>query len=274
MDDTLVIVILVCVILLVLVFGLFYIITQLRPIDGIKDINEKLGTSTGLGLGGEKTLETTLKSWIEGNLVVKRLAMPNQSRVNVEYAYNIGKSIGQDFWVPIDNKKGGQPRKNIEDVGTKYVGKNNGFEPFTTPYGIITTNEEDYEKYQAQNWKVLAKENNVIIVKHDQIIPFLEFLQWQFDKLNPQNDLLTVVNLALRWESHHEKAKELTAKITKAVGDFDTHIANRPDKVEATIPLPEGSLVDEEAEITTSIPEESQSDEEADATTSIPEESQ
>jgi hypothetical protein len=253
MNDTLILVILVCVVLLVLIFGLFYIITQLRPIDGIKDINDKLGTSTGLGLGGEKTLETTLESWITGNLVAKRLAMPNQNRANVEYAYNIGKSVGKDYWVPIDNKKGGQPRKNIEDVSTKYVGKNNGSEPFTTPYGIITTNEEDYEKYQAQNWKVLAKENNVIIVKHDQIIPFLEFLQWQFDKLNPQNNLLTVVNLALRWETHHEKAKELTAKITKAVGEFGTHIANRPDKLEATIPLPESSLVDEEAEITTSM---------------------
>ena len=263
MDDTLILVILACVILLVLIFGLFYIINQLRPIDGIKDINDKLGTSTGLGLGGEKTLETILESWIEGNLVVKRLAMPNQNRVNVEYAYNIGKSIGRDFWVPIDNKKAGNPRKNIEDVGTKYVGKNNGSEPFTTPYGIITTNEEDYELYKNQNWKVLAKENNVIVVKHDQIIPFLEFLQWQFDKLEPQNDLLTVVNLALRWESHHEKAKELTVKITKAVDEFNKHITGRPDKVEATIPLPEGSLADEEVEATIPQLEESQPDEES-----------
>ena len=94
----------------------------------------------------------------------------------------------------------------------------------------------------------LAKENNVIVVKHDQIIPFLEFLQWQFDKLEPQNELFTVVNLALRWESHHEKAKELTEKITKAVDEFKKHIIGRPDKVEATIPLPEESQTDEESE--------------------------
>jgi hypothetical protein len=246
MDDTLILVILACVILLVLVFGLFYIINQLRPIDGIKDINEKLGTSTGLGLGGEMTLETVLESWIKGNLIVKRLAMPNQSRVNVEYAYNIGKSIGQDYWVPIDNKKGGNPRKNIEDVSKKYVGKNNGSVPFTTPYGIITTNEEDYQQYQNQNWKVLAKENNIIIVKHNQILPFIEFLQWQFDKLEPQNDLLTVVNVALSWETHHEKSKELTEKITKSVDEFKKHIIGRPDKIESTIPIIEESQIDEE----------------------------
>ena len=255
MDDTLILVILACVILLVLVFGLFYIINQLRPIDGIKTINEKLGSSTGLGLGGEKTLETILESWIESNLVVTRLTMPNQNRINVEYAYNIGKSIGQDYWVPIDNKKGGSPRKNIEDVGTKYVGKNNGSEPFTTPYGIITTNEEDYELYQNQNWKIIAKVNNIIVVKHDQIIPFLEFLQWQFDKLEPQNDVLTVVNLALGWETHHEKSKELTEKITKAVDEFKKHSIARPDKVEATIPLLESSEDESPPELGTSIVE-------------------
>ena len=133
MDDTLILVILALVILLVLIFGLFYIINQLRPIDGINAINEKLGSSTGLGLGGEKTLEAILEPWISVNLVTTRLAMPNQAKVNVEYAYNMGKSQSRGLWIPIDNKKKGNPRVNIEDVAKKYVGKNNGNVPFTTP---------------------------------------------------------------------------------------------------------------------------------------------
>jgi len=240
MDDTLILVILACVILIVLIFGLIYLINQLRPIDGIRAIEERLGSSTGLGLGGEKELEAILKPWISANLVTTQLAMP-QSRSNVEYAYNVGKSRGRDFWIPIDNKKGGTARKNIEDVGKKYVGKNDGNIPFTTPFAIITTNEPDYAKYEAEKWKILAKEYHIIVVKHSQIIPFLEFLQWYFDKFQPMSDLSAVINLALRWETHHDKAKELTEKITKAVDEFKKHIIDKPDKIEATIPLPESS---------------------------------
>ena len=110
-------------------------------------------------------------------------------------------------------------------------------------------------------------------MKHDQIIPFLEFLQWYFDTIKPHDDLLTIVNLALRWETHHEKAKELTEKITKAVDEFKKHIIGRPDKVEATIPLPESPEGESPPELESSIventvedgtlPEESQTDEES-----------
>ena len=79
-------------------------------------------------------------------------------------------------------------------------------------FGIISVNDEHYEIY-TQSWKDFARKQNVIIVKHEQIIPFLEFLQWHHDIFVPLNDLSAVVNLTTRWEGHHATTADIANEI-------------------------------------------------------------
>jgi hypothetical protein len=236
MDDILIVAILATVSLLVLIIGFGFLIYLLRPLDAIAGIQDKLGSSTGLGAGGEASLKAILQPYMDANLVVEKLKMPDNPRSNVEFAYNIGKTQGGELYVPIDNKFGGSPKKNITDVGQKYVGKNtvNG-SAFTTAFGIISVNDEHYENY-TQSWKDFARKQNVIIVKHEQIIPFLEFLQWHHDIFVPLNDLSAVVNLTTRWEGHHATTADIANEIEKVVKKFKAHIVNKPENLSATLP--------------------------------------
>ena len=56
MDDILIVAILATVSLIVLIIGFGFLIYLLRPLDAIAGIQEKLGSSTGLGAGGEASL--------------------------------------------------------------------------------------------------------------------------------------------------------------------------------------------------------------------------
>lgn len=235
MDDILIVAILATVSLLVLIIGFGFLIYLLRPLDAIAGIESKLGSSTGLGAGGEASLKAILQPYMDANLVVEKLKMPDNPRSNVEFAYNIGKTQGGILYVPIDNKHGGDCRKNITDVGQKYVGKNTKDGAFTTAFGILAVNNEHYEKY-THSWKDIARKQNVIIVKHEQIIPFLEFLQWHHDVFVPLNDLSAVVNLTTRWEGHHATSSDIADEIEKVVKKFKTHIVNKPETLSATLP--------------------------------------
>tara|TARA_B100002052_G_C15845469_1_gene582278 strand:+ start:104 stop:826 length:723 start_codon:yes stop_codon:yes gene_type:complete len=240
MDDLTFIIVFAAIFLLILI-GFGFLALLLKPLDGIQ---KSLGSSAGLGKGGERTLQTILGPYIDANLVEEKLKMPDNPRSNVEFAYNIGKTKGSIFYVPIDNKRGGQPRKNIEDVSQKYVGKNQkDGGAFTTPFGLLAVNQEDYSKYTT-SWKEFARERNVIVVRHEEILPFLEFLQWYHDMFVPLNNHSSVVNLTRRWEAHHSSSAEIADEIEKSVKKFKTHVLNRPEYLSAT--LPESSLDEEE----------------------------
>jgi hypothetical protein len=240
MDDVTIIIVLAAILFLI-VIGFGFLALLLRPLEGIQNA---LGSSAGLGKGGERTLQTILGPYIDANLVVEKLKMPDNPRSNVEFAYNIGKTKGSLFYVPIDNKRGGQPRKNIEDVSKKYVGKNQkDGGAFTTPFGLLAVNNDDYAKYTT-SWKDFARERNVIVVRHEEIITFLEFLQWYHDMFVPLNDHSSVINLTRRWEAHHASSAEIADEVVKSVTKFKKHVLDRPEYLSATIP--ESSLGKEE----------------------------
>ena len=83
----------------------------------------------------------------------------------------------------------------------------------------------------------------MIIVKHEQIIPFLEFLQWHHDIFVPLNDLSAVVNLTTRWEGHHATTADIANEIEKVVKKFKAHIVNKPENLSATLPQTLGATL-------------------------------
>ena len=124
---------------------------------------------------------------------------------------------GSTLYVPIDNKRGGNPRTNIENVSEKYVGKNQtGGDAFTTPFSILAVNKNDYSAYTA-SWRDFARKRNVIIVRHEDIYPLLEFLQWYHDMFVPLNNHSSLVNLTRRWEAHHVSSSRYASEIEKSV---------------------------------------------------------
>ena len=84
MDDMTIIIVL-AVILLLIVIGFGFLALLLRPLEGIR---KALGSSAGLGKGGERTLQTILGPYIDANLVKSRTGRRPTK-------YLAGLSIGQ-----------------------------------------------------------------------------------------------------------------------------------------------------------------------------------